>query len=195
VSDPLAAIDDGRTALSEEDQQGLLPTYIATRGELADAEQRNIAQALLRRAPPTHILLEDRYLRGLHKAMFGQVWAWAGTYRIRETDIGIDPTQISVEVRSLVDDAQVWVECATYEPDELAARFHHRIVTVRPFPNGNGRHGRVAADYLISALSRARFSWGAGLDASTELLRGTYHQALHEADLGNIAELLAFARS
>jgi Fic-DOC domain mobile mystery protein B len=195
VSDPLVPIHDGRTALSEEDQQGLLPTYIATRGELADAEQRNIAQALLRREPKTQVLLDDRYLRGLHKAMFGQVWAWAGTYRLRETNIGIDPTQISVEVRSLVDDARVWVESSSYEPDELAVRFHHRIVTIHPFPNGNGRHGRVAADYLVSALGRVRFSWGIRLDGSTELLRGTYHQALHGADRGNIADLLAFARS
>lgn len=45
-----------------------------------DAEQRNIAQALLRRPPIVAKLLDDKFLRGLHKAMFDQVWDWAGRY-------------------------------------------------------------------------------------------------------------------
>jgi hypothetical protein len=59
VIDPLVPLGDGRTELSAEDRLGLIPTYIATRGELFDAEQRNIAQALLRRAPSVTALLDD----------------------------------------------------------------------------------------------------------------------------------------
>ena len=193
--DPLVPVGDGHTELSEEDRVGLIPTHIATRGELFDAEQTNIAEALLRRRPTLTQLLDDQYLRELHKAMFNQVWKWAGRYRHTETNIGIDPNRIPVEVRALADDATGWVEYGTYEPDELAVRFHHRLVTIHPFPNGNGRHGRIAADYLIAALRREPLSWGAGLNVHTDELRAGYRQALRHADDGDIADLLAFARA
>ena len=193
--DPLVPLGDGHTELSEEDRLGLIPTYIATRGELFDAEQRNIAQALLRRSPSATALLDDTYLRRLHKAMFGQVWGWAGRYRKLETNIGIAPERISSEVRNIVDDTKAWVEYSTYEQDEIAVRFHHRLVAIHAFPNGNGRHGRIAADYLVTSLSGEPFTWGAGLDTDTDQLRAIYLRALRRADGGDIEELLAFARA
>jgi fido (protein-threonine AMPylation protein) len=51
------------------------------------------------------------------------------------------------------------VDHETYEADELARRFHHRLLPTRPLPNGNGRLGRVAADLLIVALDRVPFTW------------------------------------
>ena len=195
VTDPLVPVGDGHTELTEEDRLGLIPTYIATRGELFDAEQRNIAQALLRRRPTLTKLLDEKYLRDLHRVMFGQVWKWAGRYRLRETNIGIDPHQISTAIYALVDDAKAWIEFVTYQPDELAVRFHHRLVAIHPFPNGNGRHGRISADYLITALGRKPFGWGVGLAVDTDGLRATYRQALQQADAGEITELVAFARS
>lgn len=195
VIDPLVPSGDGHTELSEQDRFGLIPTYIATRGELFDAEQRSIAQALLRRPPAASALLDDAYLRGLHKAMFDQVWEWAGQYRIRETNIGVAFEQISSETRNLVDDTKAWVENATYEPDEIAVRFHHRLVSIHPFANGNGRHGRIAADYLIASLDGEPFTWGARLDADTDQLRTAYLQALRRGDDGEIEELVTFARA
>lgn len=186
---------DGRTAVSDEDTVGLIPTHIATRGDLFEAEQRNIAQALLRRSPPVSTLLDDRFLRDLHRRMFGRVWTWAGKYRTRQTNIGISPTDIGVAVRSLVDDTAAWIEYATYRPDESAVRFHHRLVAIHPFRNGNGRHGRVAADYLALSLGRPRFPWGAGLDVDTSSIRLEYRTALQEADRGDVARLVVFARS
>lgn len=196
MTDSLVPAGDGHTPLSDDDLQGLRLTYIATRGELFDAEQRNIAEALARRRPPTAAqLLDDKYLRDLHKAMLGQVWRWAGQYRRRDTNIGVDWTAIATEVRKLAADAAAWVEHATFEPDELAVRFHHRLVFIHPFPNGNGRHGRVAADYLARALGRPAFSWGARLDVLTEDLRAAYRRALQQADAGSYDELLVFARA
>jgi Fic-DOC domain mobile mystery protein B len=186
---------DGHTALSPDDTEGLVLTHIATRGDLFEAEQRNIAEALLRRPPGAATLLDDRFLRDLHKRMFGNVWAWAGKYRTRETNIGINPDEIGVAVRTLVDDARVWIEYTPSESDELAVRFHHRLVAIHPFRNGNGRHGRVAADYLAQSLGRPRFTWGATLRRDTQSLRKEYHTALQEADRGNITRLLVFARS
>ena len=195
MSDPLLPLGDGHTELSEDDRVGLIPTYITTRGDLFASEQRNIAFALLRRPPSLAVLLDDRYLRDLHRNMFGQVWEWAGRYRRRETNIGIDPRQIAASVRMLVGDAITWVEHETYAPDELAVRFHHRLVAIHPFPNGNGRHGRIAADYLVTSFGRPRFGWGANLDASTEELRSAYRRALQQADEGDMSELLVFARN
>lgn len=193
--DPLVPLGDGHTKLSEEDRFGLIPTYIATRGELFDAEQRNIAQALLRRPPSVATLLDDAYLRRLHQAMFDQVWEWAGRYRIRETNIGIAFEQISSETRNLVNDTRTWVEYSTYEQDEIAVRFHHRLVAIHAFPNGNGRHGRIAADYLVVSLNGEPFTWGVRLDANTDELRAAYLHALRRADGGDIEELLTFART
>ncbi len=195
MTDPLVPVGDGHTELSEEDRLGLVPTYIATRDELFDAEQRNIAQALLRRPPTVAKLLDDKFLRDLHKAMFDQIWDWAGRYRLREANIGVDPNRIPSAIRKLVDDTKAWIEYGTYEPDELAVRFHHRLVAIHPFPNGNGRHGRIAADCLITSLGREPFGWGVGLDVDTDELRAVYRVALQRADGGDIAELLAFART
>ncbi len=43
MTDPLLPTGDGHTELTDEDRDGLIPTYISTRGELYEAEQRNIA--------------------------------------------------------------------------------------------------------------------------------------------------------
>jgi Fic-DOC domain mobile mystery protein B len=189
VPDPLLPLGEGHTELGPDEQAGLRLTYITSRGELNDAEQRSIAAALLRRRPPSwQELLDDVYLRALHKAMFAEVWTWAGRYRAKETNVGVDPTQIAVMMRELVADGQAWAEFATFEPDELALRFH-------PFVNGNGRHGRVCVDYLARALDRPPFSWGANRGDSTEALRQAYLDALRSADRGDPGPLIVFARS
>ena len=187
--------DDGHTPLSEQEHQGLLLSHIATRDDLNDAEQRNIAKALRRRAPTVDRLLDDMYLRGLHKAMFGEVWDWAGKYRQRVTNIGVAPAHIATDLRILTDDARDWVKREYFQPDELAVRFHHRLVTIHPFPDGNGRHSRICADYLVQALGQAPFSWGAHLDLKTDALRRTYLAALRTADRGDFSPLLSFATS
>lgn len=186
---------DGHTPLSEEDRQGLLLSHIATRDDLNDAEQRNITKALRRRAPTADKLLDDIYLRGLHKAMFGDVWEWAGRYRQRVTNIGVAPAQITTDLRILTGDAKEWVKREYFEPDELAVRFHHRLVTIHPFPDGNGRHSRISADYLAQALGRFPFSWGDHLDLETDALRHAYLTALRTADSGDVSPLLSFARN
>lgn len=196
MPDPPLPLGEGQTALGPDDRAGLRPTYITTRGELNDAEQRSIAAALLRRRPPSwRELLDDVYLRALHKAMFADVWTWAGKYRVNETNIGVDPTQIAVAVRGLAADGRAWLESSTFDPDELAVRFHHRLVWIHPFVNGNGRHGRVCADYLARALDRPSFSWGAGRGETTDALRRAYLDALRSADRDDPGPLVAFARS
>jgi len=195
ADEPLLPLGNGHTPLDDDDRQGLKLTYITTRSELNEAEQENILRARQgRRHPTLQALLDDNYLRDLHRAMFGDVWAWAGSYRRLETSIGIDPARIAVSVRDLVADAKIWA--AHEEPLCVAVRFHHRLVFIHPFPNGNGRHGRQAADYLMEALEQPPFTWGAvGGRGDVEGTRRRYLAALREADNGDIAPLEHFAVS
>lgn len=195
MTDPLLATGDGHTELTDEDRDGLIPTYISTRGELYEAEQKSIAEALLRKAPTDRQVLHDKYLRELHKSMFGQVWKWAGKYRPRETNIGIEPNAIASEVRKLTQDTAAWIEYEAYEQLEIVVRFHHRLIQIHPFPNGNGRFGRVAADMLSVALGGENLSWGSDLDVDTAKLRHRYLRALHTSDKGDMSQLMDFASS
>lgn len=79
-----------------------------------------------------------------------------------------------------------------YRADERVARFHHRLVAVHPFPNGNGRFSRVAADLLLHEIGEQPMTWGAGLGAREARTR--YIEALRAADAGTIDPLVAFIR-
>src|SRR5437016_419595 len=92
--------------------------------------------------------------------MFGDVWRWAGKFRTSERNIGIAFFEIPVAVRQLLDDTKAWIEYKTYPLDEIAVRFHHRLVQIHPFRNGNGRHARLMADLLVMRLGHERFLWG-----------------------------------
>lgn len=194
MSDLSAPIGNGHTMLSDDDRADLLQPDIATQQELFEAEQLNIATALLYQKPSLSKLLDDKYWRNLHKSMFRDVWAWAGKYRKRETNIGIEPMYISSRVRNVLNDVAAWVEHETYEPDELAAQFHHRLVHIHPFVNGNGRHSRISADLLVTGLKQNAFSWGSNLGLPLELRRQRYIAALRSADNGEIDDLVRFAR-
>lgn len=188
--------DDANTPLTAEEREQLIPTYITLRNELNEAEQINIAQAnrWLERMRKRD-MLDDAFLRELHKRMFGEVWKWAGQYRRTARNIGIDAYRIPTEVRTLVDDVRFWVTNATYAPDEIAVRFSHRLVSIHPFPNGNGRHSRMAGDLLAMRLGQQRLTWGSVNLVDPGQTRKAYVAALQAADAGDIEPLLAFARS
>jgi fido (protein-threonine AMPylation protein) len=57
--------------------------------------------------------------------MLGGVWTWAGSYRVRDTNIGMPHREIPIELRKLQDDVAYWVTNGTFPPDEIAVRFHH----------------------------------------------------------------------
>jgi Fic-DOC domain mobile mystery protein B len=195
MSARLGEQDDAATPLTEEELAGLIPSYVTLRPELNEVEQANILEAEEWAFTRERDVLDEGFLKNLHKRMFGRVWKWAGTLRRSEKNIGVDAYQISVDLRKLLDDCRFWIEHETYEPDEIAARFHHRLVLIHPFPNGNGRHARTAADLLLVRLGRPRFTWGRANLVSAGKNRTTYIAALHAADKHDIAPLLAFVRS
>lgn len=186
---------DGATPLDPDERHGLRFAHITTRGELDELEQANIEQGLAwiaRRRGGS--IFDDRFVRTLHKRLFGDVWAWAGTYRRTEKNIGIDPMHIPVQLRMLLDDARYWAENGIYRPLEAAARFHHRMVQIHPFPNGNGRHARIASDILLEeAYAHPPVAWAGGLDLQVHhVRREAYIAALRAADRGDHGLLLAF---
>lgn len=189
---------DDATPLDPALRGDLLQTWITSRADLNEAEEENIvkgaAWARGRRGKAADILTED-FVRTLHKRMFGEVWKWAGKYRQRELNIGIDPQLIAVQTPAMLDDARYWVEHNTYPPDEIAARLHHRLTQIHGFPNGNGRTARLMADLLIERLGGKAFSWGGGSLADIGTLRNQYVAALKAADDHDIGPLLAFMRS
>jgi Fic-DOC domain mobile mystery protein B len=127
--------------------------------------------------------------------MYGEVWSWAGRLRTTPRNIGVAAWKIAPDLRLLINDAAYWIEHQSYQPEEIAVRFHHRLVAIHPFPNGNGRCSRLAADLLAVRLGRPRFTWGRGDLAAIAELRRRYVDALRAADKGVIEPLIAFARS
>jgi len=195
MNDPREEQDDASTPLTEEEREDLIPSYIALRPELNEAEQANILEAEEWAFSRKRDVLDERFLTGLHKRMFGRVWRWAGKFRKTERNIGIDAYRITIELRQLLDDCRYWIAHGTYEPDEIAARFHHRLVLIHPFPNGNGRHARIATDLLLLSMGRARYTWGRVNLVAPGEIRQRYVDALRAADHHDIGPLLEFVRS
>lgn len=127
--------------------------------------------------------------------MLGDVWRWAGQFRTSERNLGIPHYEVPMALRQLLDDAKTWIAHGSYLGDEIAVRFHHRLVQIHPFPNGNGRHARLMADLPVMNLGGERFSWGSANLKDAGDVRRRYIAALHAANNHDIGPLLAFARS
>lgn len=185
----------GATPLDANELACLLPKHITTQGELNEWEQLNILQGEAWARKQRKEIIDEAFVRQLHKQMFGETWSWAGSFRKSDKNIGVDWQHIGVHLRDLLSDVRYQIEHATYPPDEIATRFHHRLVAIHPFPNGNGRHARVMADLLVQKLGQPRFSWGSkSLTEATET-RTRYIDALRAADNRDYQPLLAFVRS
>jgi Fic-DOC domain mobile mystery protein B len=139
-------------------------------------------------------VLIDHFAVTLHKRLFGDVWSWAGAFRKTGKNIGIDPIYIPIELRTLMDDTRYWADHGTYSASEAVIRFHHRLVQIHPFSNGNGRHARIMADTVLSRVyAAAPINWAGGHDLQKmNERRATYIAALKAADGGDIRPLITF---
>ncbi len=127
--------------------------------------------------------------------MFDETWKWAGLYRTTEKNIGIPHFQIRESLGVLLGDARYWLEHQIFPPMRSPIRFHHRLVSIHPFANGNGRHGRLMADVLAKKQNMPVFTWGGSDIVQQGDFRRSYIDALRAADKNDIGPLLAFARS
>jgi Fic-DOC domain mobile mystery protein B len=188
----------GATPIDEEILQGLIPN-LTLQSELNEYEEQNIAKAFLW-ASRSRILKKDLLsVSGiciLHKKMFGDTWNWAGQFRKRQTNIGVSPNRIQSDLKILLDDVKFWIQNKTYSNEEIGIRFHHRLVLIHPFPNGNGRLSRLAADLLMQILGEKSFSWSSSNLNQDGEIRKKYINALKVADqTENYSLLLNFAKS
>lgn len=190
----------GATPLNPNEIAGLKLSYISTQRELNAAEQDNILRgeqwAFSKKRKE---FLTEKFMRDLHRELFGHVWKWAGNYRSTDKSIGVAWYHIPAEINKLIADVGYWITYETYPLDEIAARFHHRLVWIHPFPNGNGRWARVMADVLLFNLGSSVFTWGANLQEGTLSEHGEarrkYIRSLKLADSKDYKELLEFVRS
>lgn len=188
---------EGATPLDSNEMEGLLLTHITTRIELDRWEQDNINEALawVAQRKPKDILNES-FMRQLHKRMFSNVWKWAGNLRQTDKNIGASWYNIPAELKQLCDDTEYWIKNKLFTDDEIAARFHHRLVSIHLFANGNGRHARLMADILLeNVLNKAPFTWGSANLIIAGLDRKKYIESLVAADRGDYKPLLDFVRS
>jgi len=186
----------GATPIDADEAVGLIPTHICTQADLNAWEELNIIeganwifrQKILQK-------LDEGLVRELHRRMFNQTWSWAGTFRKSGKSIGVDWTQIAVALKNLLDNTRYQIENKTMPIDEIVVRFHHQLVLIHAFPNGNGRHARLIADALIINLGGEKFSWGSNSSNTTpSLTRQRYLLALRAADNHDVVPLLEFAR-
>ncbi|WP_339864868.1 mobile mystery protein B [Paremcibacter congregatus] len=186
----------GATPLDPDELTGLKFRHVTSRNELDHLEQANIQDGLkwLSRNRESEILTEA-FVCKLHKQLFGQVWTWAGRYRTTGKNIGVDAAEIGTQLRLLLDDVKYWCAHETYRPIECAVRFHHKLVYIHAFPNGNGRHARIMADtLLIMVMGEPAIDWAGGHDLQDMgVRRSHYIAALKAADNYNLQPLLDFA--
>lgn len=201
----------GATPIDPDEIRQLIPTYISNQSELNKLELANILEAMNWAIGNKQIKNFDYTLcLKLHEKMFSKVWRWAGKIRKTEKNIGVPKEQIITSLQSLFNDVAFWLEHQTYDLDELAVRFHHRLVFIHPFPNGNGRHARLMKDILNQQIGNTPFSWGAKEGSANDAIssivsdekdgarndvRADYINALKQADQKNIKDLLRFVRS
>jgi len=153
-----------------------------------DADEKTEWAFARRRGDP----LDGAFIYAVHERMFDRTWKWAGTPRRSEKNIGVPWTEITVHLRQMLGDVRAQLEYRSYSPTETVARYHHRLVAIHIFSNGNGRHARLMADLLLTDLVGQRFEWGRGSLVAIGDLRARYIAALRAADARDYGPLLTF---
>lgn len=182
---------NGNTVLSGQELKGLKLRHITRMKELDEAEQINITQGLLWLAGQGNAqFMTDSFFRKLHSQLFGEVWKWAGTYRTTEKNIGIEAYRVPSEMLKMLKDTQYWIDHQSYETNELIAHFHHRLVYIHPFPNGNGRFSRILTNYFCKRNGYSRPQWQSHLNP--HMRRKLYIHCLQQADMKKIKPLESY---
>lgn len=190
---------EGETPLDTDALSGLRISTISNKKELDEFEQQGIESAIFyfsRKKIDLNNFLSEDFIKLLHLKMFGSIWSWAGKFRKLNTNIGVDWTVISIELKKLLDDCLHWIKNKVFIDEEIAIRLKHRIVSIHPFVNGNGRHSRLLADLMMEKIFRKKhFSWGSDNLYKENKARDIYLKALRRADDNYYDDLIAFAKS
>lgn len=75
----------------------------------------------------------------------------------------------------------------------FVARYHHTLVSVHPFDNGNGRWSRLACDVVVERLAgNPRIVWATDTLTKNSKERSAYIAALKQADELNSQPLIDY---
>ncbi len=186
--------------LHPDELEGLRLSHITNRAELDRWEQDNIVEAetwaFRKKTITADELLSVNFIRHLHKRMLNTIWKWAGEFRNSEKNIGVEPWSIGPALKDLLASVRLWIAEDVYPPDEIGARFHHRLVAIHPFVNGNGLLARLMTDLLLThLLKQPHFTWGSRSLNQTGDCRYQDIAALQAADGRDYGPLFAFVRS
>jgi len=186
------------TPITGAERERLLPS-LSTRAQLEEVEGLGIQAARVWAMRDAVLLRTDlfteEFVRALHRRMFGRIWRGAGQYRTADLELGWEASRIPEGVSMFLDDAEGWLRFSTYPHHEVAVRLHHRLVSIRPWANGNGRHARLMADVVVASHGEEALTWGSRAAASEPgSPRERYLRANRAADTGNMGPLLEFAR-
>ena len=189
----------GATPLSPDDLSGLNLPHVQTRAQLNEIEAANILQGQNWVSSLKVLTLDDIFSRdfviALHENLFGDIWQWAGTFRLRELNIGVEPKNIPIDLHNFLEDAKCWLEFKHFSDLELSARIQHKLVQIHPFVNGNGRHARIFTDIVrVFLLNKKPLRWAKAKleDMTTE--RAAYIAGLRKADGGDFSEMVDYLK-
>lgn len=175
---------DGATPLDPDTFSGLIPKHIANQNQLNEWEAQNINEArkwayIDRKTTDIFTL---KFIRLLHKKMFGNTWVWAGEWRTKQTNIGCTHGEIVNNLYALFNEIKYQLKEDVYPLNEIALRLHHKLVLIHPYPNGNGRHARLMTDIFLLDQKAPPFNWGGTNLTNDSDSRKNYLNALRAAD-------------
>ena len=187
---------EGETPLN--DISGLISKWVRTVADLDKAELENMiaptVKYLSARPSEKKAPFTAEWMLKLHGEMLSDVWAWAGTIRNAELNIGIDCWKIRPALEELAQDVTYWRKCENRDLIEEAAMLHHRAVQIHPFSNGNGRWARLMAEIWLRQHSHPGINWPENAMSKESPIRKEYIDAMKTADTGDRNPLIELHR-
>lgn len=165
---------EGATPLDHDEVEALKPVHITKQSELNEWEFNNILIAIEWLESTREDVLSEKFIKKLHKKMFDKTWSWAGKFRKSNKNIGVNWETIGTRLHDLLKDVMAQIHHKSYSNAEIVVRFHHRLVFIHCFPNGNGRHARHACNKLLERLKAEKFSWGESSSIDLNEIRKRY---------------------
>jgi excisionase family DNA binding protein len=134
-------------------------------------------------------ILQEKDVLKIHELIFSGILENAGNYRNCQVYIeGSDQSPPSAcEIPDLMKQLLQWLNNNPEElrPIELAAVFHHKLASIHPFDDGNGRVSRLLTNLLL-------INNGYTLTTIKRIDRKKYYDTLQKADRGNLQPFVNF---
>ncbi|QIS05660.1 cell filamentation protein Fic [Nocardia brasiliensis] len=199
----------GETPITHDEADALLPDIRELLGEpvskaaiydLEQAVQEQASVALLTAVFGATLTLDELlsgyFLRELHSRLYGDIWTWAGKFRMRELNIGVAPEQIAVELHASLETIRYrWQHTNDWTPRQLGIAAHAETVRIHPFTDGNGRTTRLLADLVFFAAQDGdvleQYDWALDKPRYIALLR-EYDKHRDPSDLAELVPVRLF---